>query len=70
MAETSVIKIDGMTCGHCAAAVTKALKQVEGVADVAVNLGDKQATVTHSGANVEAMKTAVEDAGYDVLGVA
>lgn len=70
MADTTVIKIDGMTCGHCAAAVTKALKKVDGVTDVAVNLGEKQATVTHAGANVEALKTAVEDAGYDVLGEA
>lgn len=69
MAEKVVIKIDGMTCGHCAAAVTKALKGVDGVADVAVDLGEKQATVTHAGANAEAMKTAVEEAGYDVLGV-
>lgn len=70
MSEKLVLKIDGMTCGHCAASVTKALKQVAGVSDVAVNLGEKQAVVTHAGADVETLKVAVEDAGYDFIGVA
>jgi copper chaperone CopZ len=50
--------------------VTRALKGVNGVSDVRVDLGQKQAVVTHAGANIEAMKTAVDDAGYEVVGVA
>ncbi len=40
MAQTSeiVIKIEGMSCGHCKAAVEKALEEVAGVTSAVVNL--------------------------------
>jgi copper chaperone CopZ len=49
--------------------VTRALKGVAGVNDVRVDLGAKQAVVSHSGANIEKLKGAVDDAGYEVVGV-
>jgi copper chaperone CopZ len=48
--------------------VTRALRSLAGVEDVAVNLGERTATVTHNGADLEAMKEAVDDAGYEVVG--
>jgi copper chaperone CopZ len=45
------------------------LSGVKGVDDVAIDLGGKKATVTHTGADLEAMKAAVDDAGYEVVGV-
>jgi copper chaperone CopZ len=42
---------------------------VAGVNDVRVDLGDKQAMVAHTGADIEKMKTAVDDAGYEVVAV-
>ena len=46
---TSTYAVTGMTCGHCASAVTSELKTLEGVMDVAVDLvagGTSSVTVT------------------------
>ena len=46
---TSTYAVTGMTCGHCAGAVTSELKTLEGVTDVAVDLvagGTSSVTVT------------------------
>lgn len=61
------ISIEGMSCGHCSARVEKALKAVNGVAKVEVNLAGKNAVVELFG-NIDngVLKEAVEDAGYDV----
>ncbi|HET9122435.1 MAG TPA: cation transporter [Acidiferrobacteraceae bacterium] len=47
MSETK-LRITGMTCGHCVAAVTKALQAVPGVQRADVNLERKQAVVEGS----------------------
>ncbi len=67
--QTLILKIEGMHCAHCQAAVEKALKAVKGVKSVAVNLQDKTATVT-AGTKVtaQALSTAVADAGFEVVG--
>ena len=61
------MKIEGMMCAHCQAAVTKALNAVEGVTKTDVNLEDKAAYVETSGdVSGDALKKAVVDAGYEV----
>ncbi len=67
--ETKVLKIDGMSCGHCKQAVTTALKEVAGVAAVEVDLEGGKATVSYDPdkATEAAMKEAVEEAGYEVV---
>lgn len=64
--QETIIKIEGMSCGHCKAAVEKALKAVAGVETAVVDLEKKQAVVTGNAA-MEVMREAVEDAGYDVV---
>ena len=64
--QETIIKIEGMSCGHCKAAVEKALKAVAGVETAVVDLEKKQAVVTGNAA-MEAMREAVEDAGYEVF---
>jgi copper chaperone len=68
MAQTGeiVIKIEGMSCGHCKAAVEKALKEVAGVTSAAVNLEKKEAVVTGS-AELAALHQAIEEVGFDVV---
>lgn len=63
------MKINGMMCPHCQAAVKKALEGFEGVrADV--NLEDKSAYITAAKeVDTEALKKAVADAGYEVVGI-
>lgn len=64
------ISIEGMSCGHCSSAVEKALRAVPGVTSVSVDLAAKQASV-EAGDSVsdEALKTAVTNAGYQVVGI-
>lgn len=62
------MKIEGMACGHCKAAVEKALNAIEGV-QAQVNLEAKTAEVQAEGVDAETLKKAVEDAGYDVVGM-
>lgn len=63
------MKINGMMCPHCQAAVKKALEAFNGVrADV--NLEDKAAYITTAGeVDKEALKNAVTEAGYEVVSV-
>ena len=66
--KTSVIAIEGMTCGGCVASVTKALQQVAGVQNVKVALSPAQAEVTFDENMVDdaALHAAVQNAGFDV----
>lgn len=61
------MKIEGMMCPHCQAAVTKALNAVEGVKKTDVSLDDKAAYVeAEEDVSEDALKKAVVDAGYEV----
>lgn len=66
---TQVLKIEGMSCGHCKQAVEGALKGLAGVSAVTVDLDRGEATVEYdpAQASTEAMKGAVEQAGYKVV---
>ena len=56
-----------MMCNHCKAHVENACKAVAGTIDAVVDLQAKQVTVTGSAA-VDALKKAIVDAGYEVIG--
>jgi copper chaperone len=62
------LRVEGMTCNHCKSAVTNALKELNGVQEVDVNLEKGSASVKYEEGKVteEDMKNAVEDQGYDV----
>lgn len=64
------IFISGMHCEHCTAAVTTALKEIPGVTSVTVELESGIATVAGSGFDDAALKSAVEDTGFDVIEIA
>ncbi len=61
----STYTVTGMTCGHCVASVTEEVTAVAGVDDVTVDLESGLLTVTGT-ASDEAVKAAVEEAGYQV----
>lgn len=61
---TKEYKIIGMNCPHCQAAVAKAISDVEGVAEVDVNLSAGKATV-EGNHHPEAVVEAVKLAGFD-----
>lgn len=64
----TIIKVDGMKCGKCAERVTNILKNT-GVDNVKVSLENKNVEVEYNEneLSIEAVKTAIEDAGYTVL---
>jgi copper ion binding protein len=64
------ILIEGMSCGHCVNHVKEALSELNGVTSVDVNLDSKSAVI-EAAADVkdEDIKFAVDDAGYDVVGI-
>ena len=64
----TVIKVEGMMCKHCKARVEQVCKAVSGAQDAVVDLAAKTVTVTGS-ADVEALKQAIIDADYEVVGV-
>lgn len=68
MAERT-LEVKGMSCGHCKMAVTGALKGLDGVSTVNVDLASGKVDVSYDEAKVDfsQMKEAVEDQGYDVV---
>ena len=65
---TQTYAVTGMTCGHCAGAVTSELKSVEGVNDVNVDLvagGTSTVTVTSEAPLDEATVVAALDEAGD-----
>jgi cation-transporting ATPase V len=66
--DTSTIdfKVEGMTCGSCAARVQKALERVEGVEHADVNFATHQVRITVAGTAPEppVLEAAVERSGY------
>ena len=65
---TKTLRIEGMSCMHCAGAVTKALRAARGVSGVTVDLENKSATVeTNSMVTDETLRATVDEAGYEVV---
>ena len=71
-AQIAAFEVEGMTCGHCVERVTDALKTLEGVKDVQVQLvpaGLSTVTVaTDRLLSPATVRAAIEEAGYIVSG--
>jgi len=65
------LRISGMTCATCVKAIENALNRLDGLAGVTVNLGMEKAYVTYNPkmTTVADMKKAIEEAGYQYLGI-
>lgn len=63
------INIEGMSCEGCSGRIERLLNAMDGVYAI-VNLQEKKAYVTVSGAaSDDALRAAIEDAGYTVTGI-
>jgi Cu+-exporting ATPase len=61
------LPVEGMTCATCAMRVEKALAKVPGVREAIVNLATEKAAVkADAGVKLDAMRAAVEKAGYEL----
>ncbi|MFI7384669.1 heavy-metal-associated domain-containing protein [Streptomyces sp. NPDC049813] len=66
---TTVYEVKGMTCGHCEAAVTEELSGLAGVSSVQAVAASGQVTVVSAAPlDEEAVRAAVDEAGYELLG--
>jgi copper chaperone len=65
VSETMTYTVPGMSCGHCKSAVEQELGEVGGVERVEVDLDTKLVTVQGSGLTDEALRGAIEEAGYE-----
>lgn len=58
-----LLKVEGMTCGHCVAAVTRAVQAVDAAATVAV-APEMDRVEIHTSAAPATVTRAVAEAGY------
>ncbi len=63
------ITVKGMSCGHCAAAVTKALGALPGVSQVQVDLATGRVTFENANPiHKEELARVIKAAGYEMVG--
>ncbi|MGC1403113.1 MAG: cation transporter [Thermodesulfobacteriota bacterium] len=64
----TTIKIKGMSCQHCVMAVTKALKENDGLQEITVNLEKGEASFNETKPVDKALiKERIKKAGYEVV---
>ncbi len=64
-----LLKIEGMSCGHCVMHVQSALEDVSGVTSAKVDLMERSAMVEGEALSDQALRAAVADAGYKVVSI-
>ena len=64
------IFIEGMSCGHCVMHVEEVLNEIGGVKSVKVDLKEKSAVIElEHDVDDKKINTAIDDAGYEVVGI-
>jgi copper chaperone len=66
MSETITYRVPAVHCGHCAAAIKEEVSSVEGVEGIDVDLDAKVVTIRGHALSDEALREAIEEAGYEV----
>ncbi|MFD5452581.1 heavy-metal-associated domain-containing protein [Streptomyces sp. NPDC003470] len=68
---TTVYRVTGMTCGHCEGAVSQEISALAGVTAVKAVAATGEVTVTSTAPlDEEAVRAAVDEAGYELAGPA
>lgn len=66
---TTVYQVTGMTCGHCEGAVSEEISAIDGVSSVKAVAATGQVTVVSAAPlDDEAVRAAVDEAGYELTG--
>ena len=63
--KTNSYRVDGMSCGHCEAAIREEVEEVSGVEAVEGDFGSKQ-VVVRGDFDDAAVRAAIDEAGYEV----
>lgn len=66
--QTHVFRVPDVSCEHCRHAITESVQRLAGIRSVDVDLAGKTVTVAFEPAStsLDAIRRAIEDAGYDV----
>ncbi|MYW65908.1 copper-binding protein [Streptomyces sp. SID8379] len=68
-AVTTVYQVKGMSCGHCEGAVSSEISELAGVSSVKAVAATGQVTVVSAAPlDEEAVRAAVDEAGYELTG--
>jgi copper chaperone len=68
MSQTTTVTVQGMTCGHCVAAVSQEVGALPGVTGVDVDLATGAVSiVSDAPLDPTAVAAAVDEAGYEVV---
>ena len=68
MSNIIALRIQGMSCGHCVAAVERALRTTAGLSDVSVQVGRAEFAIAESETQADVLAKAVDaigSAGYE-----
>ncbi|MFE0252585.1 heavy-metal-associated domain-containing protein [Streptomyces sp. NPDC059010] len=66
---TAVYKVSGMSCGHCEGAVSGEISELSGVSSVkAVAATGEVTVVSEAPLDEEAVRAAVDEAGFELVG--
>lgn len=72
MSKTESFEVKGMSCGHCVSAVKQEVSALDGVTGVQIELhpsGTSRVVVSSDiGLHDDAMRGAVDEAGYELVG--
>ncbi|MBB4823428.1 copper chaperone [Sporosarcina luteola] len=62
-----VLKVEGMSCGHCVNAIESSVGELNGVSAVKVDLAQHEVTVEFDNEDtLKQIKETIEDQGYDL----
>jgi copper chaperone len=64
--QQTVLKVSGMSCGHCVKAVEDALRPLGAKGEVSLAEGTVNVTFDDSNITLDQIRDAIEDEGYDV----
>ena len=67
--EKAILTVKGMTCMGCVKSVKNVLEPIPGVASVDIDLDNGQVAISYDAAkaSMDQFKTAIQDAGYEVV---
>jgi copper chaperone len=69
MSQTAIYLTPGISTGHCRAAITEELAQLDGINSVVVDLEARVVRVTAQKIDDSAVIAAIHEAGYDAVRV-
>jgi len=63
-----ILKVEGMSCGHCVSSIETNVGELTGVSTVKVDLANKEVSVEFdNAATLVQIKETIEDQGYDLV---